>query len=83
MSELKQGLLRLLEMIPLILLITLIEMGICFAVAGIVLLELMKGVGRQYPYIALVIAIVVAIFVQGWLLFNHRLRAYINTRNNQ
>lgn len=83
MSDLTNGFRRLLETLPIIIFITLIEIGICFAVAGLVLLELMPVIGREHPYVALGTSIFTAIFVQGWLLFNHKLRAYTNLRNNQ
>lgn len=83
MSDLTDGLRRLLETIPLIFIITLIEIGICFAVAGLVLLELMPGLGRNHPYVVLGITILTAISVQVWLLYNHKLRSYLHSRNNQ
>lgn len=69
---------RLLAALPAILLMTFINVFICFTVAGTVMLELMAtGGGNKHPYVTLGVAILVAIGTHCWIVFNHKLRAYI------
>jgi hypothetical protein len=68
------------ETLPAIILVTFVEVGICFSVAALVMLELMPGVGREHPQIVLALSIATAIGTQAWLVFNHRVRAYIKSR---
>lgn len=71
---------KLLAVIPAILLLTFINVFITFAVAGEVMLILIKS----YPgtYWPLVVSIMVAIGVHCWLVFNHKLRIYIERQGN-
>ena len=60
--------------LPAILLMTFMNVFITFAVAGVVMIEL-AAVG--YSRIALGAAILTAVIVYSWLVFNHKLRFYI------
>lgn len=72
---------QLLHVLPIIILVTIVETFICFSVAALALLELMPKLGRDYPYIVFLIVFVMAIFVQVWILFNHKIRSYIKARS--
>jgi divalent metal cation (Fe/Co/Zn/Cd) transporter len=83
MSSLRQGLRRLVDSLPAIILVTFIEVIICFATGGLAMLELMPGLGRQHPHIVLGIALLAAIGTHVWIVFNHKVRAYIKTRSTE
>lgn len=69
---------QLFAVLPAILLMTFINVFICFTVAGTVMLELLAaGGGNKHPYFVLGVAILVAIGTHCWIVFNHKLRAYI------
>lgn len=53
---------------------TMMNVFITFAVAGIVMLELVTA---GHSRIALGAAILTAVIVYTWIVFNHKLRAYI------
>jgi hypothetical protein len=63
--------------LPIVILITFIEVIICFSTASLVMLELMPKFGQHYPNAVLVAAIITAIGTQAWLLFNHKIRKYL------
>ncbi len=65
---------RLLAALPAIILMTMMNVFITFAVAGVVMLEL---VAVGHSRIALGAAILTAVIVYSWIVFNHKLRAYI------
>ena len=82
MSPLAKKLAGFFAALPAILLMTFINVFICFTVAGTVMLELLAGGGSKYPYLCLGTAILVAIGVHCWIVFNHKLRAYIKQQGN-
>jgi hypothetical protein len=67
--------------LPIIIMITFIEVIICFSTATLVMLELMPKLGQHYPNLVLMIAILTAIGTQAWLIFNHKIRKYLKTRS--
>jgi hypothetical protein len=83
MSSLRQGFARLLNTLPAILLVTFIEVIIVFSMGALVMLWLMPGIGREHPNFVLAIAITIAIGTQAWILFNHKVRAYIKARSSE
>ena len=60
-----------------VLLTTLINVFICFSVAGVVLLRLVESSKEKTPF-HLIVAILVAIGVQLYIVFYHKIRNYIN-----
>lgn len=83
MSEFRQKLYQLLNTLPAILLVTFIEVIICFATATLIMLELMPKLGSQHPHVVLGIAIMTAVATHFWIIFNHKIRTYIKTRSSQ
>jgi hypothetical protein len=65
----------LLAALPAILLMTFMNVFITFAVAGVVMIELAAA---GHSRIALGAAILTAVIVYSYIVFNHKLRAYIN-----
>ena len=41
------------------------------------MLEMMPGLGRQSPYTVLGLAILGSIITQIWIVYNHKVRAYV------
>jgi divalent metal cation (Fe/Co/Zn/Cd) transporter len=83
MSSFRKGLSQLLNTLPAIILVTFIEVIIVFATAALVMLELMPIIGRAHPGIVLGITIICAIGTHIWIVFNHKVRAYIKARNKE
>lgn len=77
MRSFPQGLSQLLETLPLIIMITFIEVIICFCVGALLMLELMPGLGRHNPHTVLGIAILSTVITHIWIVFNHKVRAYV------
>lgn len=67
--------------LPVIIMITFIEVLISFSVAALAMLELMPGLGREHPLVVLVLSIVIAIATQTWIMINHKVRAYVTARS--
>ena len=66
---------RLLAVVPVLLLVTFTNVFICFASSAVVLMQLLtNGTNR---YVALFVAVLVAIGVHFYLVFNHKIRNYI------
>ncbi len=63
--------------LPAILLTTFMNVFITSAVAGVVMIEL-AAVGHKY--VALGAAILTAVVVYSWIVFNHKLRHYIKSQ---
>lgn len=63
--------------LPAILLTTFMNVFITSAVAGVVMIELAAA---GHKYIALGAAILTAVVVYSWIVFNHKLRAYIKSQ---
>ena len=82
MSSFRKGLVRLLNALPAIILVTFIEVIIVFATAALVMLELMPIIGKEHPGIVLGITVMTAIGTHIWIVFNHRIRAYIKARSS-
>jgi hypothetical protein len=74
MPSLRSRLLKLLAVLPAILLATFMNVFITSAVAGVVMIQLSAA---GHNSVALWAAILVAVIVYSWLLFNHKLREYI------
>jgi hypothetical protein len=83
MSSFRKGLARLLNTLPAIILVTFIEVIIVFATAALVMLELMPIIGREHPGIVLVLTVITAIGTHLWIVFNHKIRAYIKARSSE
>jgi len=79
MSGFRSAVSRLLAALPAIILMTVMNVFITSAVAGVVLIELAAGGHR---YVAFGAALLTAVIVYTWLLFNHKLRAYIKAQEN-
>lgn len=76
----KNGFHQLMETLPAIIIMTFIEVLICFSVAALVMLELMPGLGREHPHVVLGLSILVALVTQAWIHWNHKVRAYIRSK---
>jgi hypothetical protein len=83
MSPFRKGLFRVLDTLPAILLITFVEVVIVFATAFLVMIELMPELGQQHPHVVLGIVIMVAVGTHAWIVFNHKIRAYIKARSTE
>lgn len=70
---------RFLATLPAILLMTMLNVFIASATSGVVMIQLMAG-GCQ-KYVALGVAILTAIGTMSWIVWNHKLRAYIKARS--
>jgi hypothetical protein len=77
MNSFLQGMKQLLATLPVIIMITLIEVIISFCVGALLMLEMMPGLGRQSPYTVLGLAILGSIITQIWIVYNHKVRAYV------
>lgn len=60
-----------------IILTTFLNVFICFSVAGVVLLQLVAN-SKEKTLIPLIVACLVAIGVQLYIVFYHKIRTYIN-----
>jgi hypothetical protein len=69
---------KLLAALPAILLMTMMNVFISASTSGVVLIQLLAG-GCQ-KYVALGLAVLGAIITYTWLVFNHKLRNYINSK---
>lgn len=69
---------KLIAVIPAIVIMTIANVFIGFTVAGVVLLQMMSSGANKY--VALLTAIMVALAVNGYIIFNHKLRAYIKNQ---
>jgi hypothetical protein len=74
MLPFRSKLIQLLAVLPAILLVTFMNVFITSAVAGVVMIQLSAA---GHNKVALWAAILVAVIVYSWLLFNHKLRNYI------
>jgi hypothetical protein len=75
MEDLRSKINRLLLVVPIIILLTFANVFIGMATAGVVLLQLLSsGLDK---YLSLAIAILIAIGVHAYIIFNHKLRNYI------
>lgn len=83
MSPLRQGLVKLLHTLPAIVMVVFIEITICFITAAMVMLQLMPSLGRQHSSVVLGLAILTAVVTQAWIVFNHKVRAYIKSRSTE
>jgi hypothetical protein len=71
----RSRLIRLFAVIPAIVLATIVNVFITFTVAGFVLFTLIE---RQVSKpVSLGAALLTALIVYSWIVFNHKLRAYI------
>ena len=76
MSPLANRIARLLAVVPAIFMMTMANVFIGFTVAGVVLLQMItNGVNK---HVSLATAILVAVAVHLYIIFNHKIRAYIN-----
>lgn len=78
MSRLSNRLAGFFAALPAILLMTFMNVLISYTVAAtVMLMSMASGLGGSHPKLCLVAAILVAIGVHCWIVFNHKLRAYI------
>jgi hypothetical protein len=80
MSSLSNNLSKLLATLPAILLTTFINVFISFTVSASVMMILLDS--NIYKPLCLGLAILTAIGTHGWIMFNHKLRAYIEQQGN-
>jgi hypothetical protein len=82
MSNIRTG--KLLEAIPAIFLMTLMNVFICSTTAGVVMIQLLANwqFCQRHSWIALGMAILTAIVVNMWIVFNHKLREYVKARSH-
>lgn len=71
---------RWLAAIPAILLLTFANVLIGFTVSGVALIQLLAS--GYNKYFALLVAILVAIAVHLYIIFNHKIRAYIKIQGD-
>jgi hypothetical protein len=81
MSSFRKGLFQVRDTLPAILLVTFIEVIIVFATSFLVMILLMLELGQQHSHIVLGTTIMVAVGTQAWIVFNHKIRAYIKARS--
>ena len=83
MSGVSDKLIKLLHTLPAILLMTFTHVFITTATAGVVMVQLLANwsLCQRHHWVALGLAILTAIGVYTWIVFNHKLREYINTRS--
>lgn len=75
MSDLSTRLSKLMAALPAILLTVFMNVFITSATSGVIMLQLQVAYpGAKWP---LPVAILTAVIIYSWLLFNHKLRAYI------
>jgi len=72
---------RLLSVLPAIILLTITNIFIAFSTAGVVMLQLLAAGFNKH--LTLGVAILVAIGVHAYIVFNHKIRDYIKTRSQQ
>lgn len=80
MSAFRTGLSRLMATLPAILLITFVNVFICFTTAGMVLVQLLAS--NTNRYVALGLSILVAVGVHLYIVFNHKIRDYIKQQGS-
>jgi hypothetical protein len=83
MSTVSEKLLKLLHTLPAILLTTFTNVFITTATAGVVMIQLLANwsLCQRHHWVALGLAILTAIGVYSWIVFNHKLREYIKARS--
>jgi hypothetical protein len=81
MSFIRKALQQLLDTLPAIILVTIVDVIICFTVGASLMLRLMPDLGRQHPHMVLGAAILTAVSTQIWILWNHKIRSYIKARS--
>jgi succinate dehydrogenase hydrophobic anchor subunit len=79
MSQVRNKLFRLFTALPVIILVTLINVFITFTTSGVVLIQLLAG--GYNKYLSLGVATLVAIGVHTYIVFNHKIRDYINRQD--
>jgi hypothetical protein len=79
MPQFRSGLSRLLAALPAILVMVFVNTFITSAVAGVVLIELAAA---GHKYVAFGAALLTAVIVYTWIVFNHKLRAYIKVQES-
>lgn len=66
---------RLLQGIPVIILVVLANVFISFCTAGVVLVQLMASGHNRY--LSLIIALIVAVLTHAFIILNHKARAFV------
>lgn len=78
MSFIPDNVHKMLQVLAAVCFLALGSLLICFATSGVIMLQLLaSGVNK---YVSLVVAIVVAILVNLFLMFNHKIRDFIKNR---
>jgi hypothetical protein len=80
MTPLYRACASLLEVLPLIILTTMIEVVICFSAAYVAMMLLAPKLGPEHSYMVLGVGLMTAVGTQAWLLFNHKIRAYLKAK---
>lgn len=74
----KDKLIRLLTVIPAVIMMALINLLIAFSTSGVVLIQLLSSSwGQEHKNISLAIALIIAIGVHAYIVFNHKIRDFI------
>lgn len=74
----KEKLTKILTVIPAVILMAAVNLLIAFSTSGVVLIQLLSSPwGQQHKHISLVIALVIAIGVHAYIVFNHKIRSFI------
>ncbi len=75
----KEKLIKILTVLPALLLMAAVNLLIAFSTSGVILIQLLSSTwGQQHKYVSLAIALAAAIGVHAYIVFNHKLRDFIN-----
>jgi hypothetical protein len=77
MGSIRSNLSKLLYTFPIIVIYTIINVLIVSVVSGVVMIQI---VAKGYPVLGLSLSIMTSIIVYSWLIFNHKIRAYIKNQ---
>jgi hypothetical protein len=81
MSGLRDKVTKFLAILPAILLVTFANVFISFTVAAVVMLQLITS--GHNKYLALGVAVLVAVVTHFYIVFNHKIRDYIKQGERQ
>lgn len=75
----KEKLIKILTVMPALLLMASVNLLIAFSTSGVILIQLLSSPwGLHHKYLSLTIALAAAIGVHAYIVFNHKLRDFIN-----
>lgn len=74
----KDNLIKILTVIPAVILMASVNLLIAFSTSGVVLIQLLASSwGQEHKHVSLAIALLIAIAVHAYIVFNHKLRDFI------